>query len=331
MSATILIGAAWQEVARRAGALLAPRALPLLREAAEVVARPVTNLRQMLESIERAEQNLRATREILAELARVGLAMEDDYRAFDIQRANLFATQVRIHQTVLRAVAQIPGASVVGGRIPAPLMVEPLPLPRRFAPKGTFPDTLPYTQRLTYSGAPLEAVPTTSGTSGLRGLGALPAIGAAGWAAIVIGVLAGVGLLVWLLRGTPDEAARNVVPEAQAELFRTVLAQRRQVYEDCVTSGGARPECASVSQNVVPDAPDLAIQQRERTREEQARTRRTAYLLLGVGAAVVGALLLRARVTSARTSAAPRKIAGLRGPRRVRDLHGPSTYNLEIQ
>jgi len=327
----VIIGAAWQEVARRAGALLAPRALPLLREAAEVVARPVTNLRQILESIERAEQNLRVTRELLAELARVGLAMEDDYRAFDIQRANFFATQVRLHQTVLRALAQVPGASAIAGRIPPPLMVEPLPLPRRFAPKGTFPDTLPYTQRLTYSGAPLEAVPTASGTAGLRGLGALPAIGAAGWAAIVIGVLAGVGLLVWLLRGTPDEAARNVVPEAQAALFRTVLEQRRQVYEDCVTSGGARPECASVSQNVVPDAPDLSIQQQERRKEEEAKTKNTAYVVLGIGVVIVGLLLLRARPPAPRTSAPARKISGLRGPRRVRDLHGPSTYNLEIR
>ncbi len=333
------IGALWSTVSSSAATFLVLPGVGLATSAANVITRPIGDLRNMLDSLGRAETTLRESRAALMQLASVGIVMEDDVVAFNTLRANLFAAQTRIYRTILVALTNVPvvGADI-SRRIPPPQMTESLVLPRGyvFAPKGTFPDTLPFVRRLDYSGPVLEAVPSSAGTSGLRGGAAGLGLAPAAWAAIVIGVLAGVGVLVWLLRGSTDEAARNVVPEAQAAVFNSMVTQRRLVYEDCVTSGSTRPECAAIAQAVVPDAPDLSVQARERAREEQAKAKNTGYIVLGIGVVLVGFLLLRGRGRGAaresiRVTPPARRLQGLRGPRRVRDLHGPSAYNLEIE
>jgi hypothetical protein len=310
--------------------------LPYVPQFASYVQRSLTRLSSLydaLQSVARAEEALDASRLALTAIAARGLALESDFAAYDTLRANLFAAQTRLHVTVIRTFSSVPGGSTILARVPVPQFAPAVPRPARFAPKGSFPET--FVNPVAWGSTNLEARPAGSrtvsglGRAGTHGLGLVPAA----WAGIVIAVI-GVGVLVgYVLWGNSEDAARVLVPEAQAELTRRMWTDRQNVYNDCLARGGTPESCSGISQTVVPEV-DLSAQQQALATEQQARASQWTTFAWILGIAVVGFVAFKVvRSRSESTAIVPtrvRSVRGLRGPRRVGDLHGPSTYNLEI-
>ena len=308
--------------------------LPTLDEVARYVG-SFTNLESGLNDLKLAEEAFARSRNEFSKLIERGLATADDYATYNVNRANLFTAQMQWWIVVTQALGSIPLGSRFIEDIPVPVPAPDMPgAPRRAGATGL--KTVP-------SGGKVPVAIPTGGVAGVGGIG-LPALvaggslTAAGWAAVVLGVLAVAGILYWALSDTEDAVVADAAARAGSEVFEAACRARVEAYQACLSAGGTPQACGAQSETLIPDplvSADTA-QKNVLKAGEQDKYKWIVWTLAGVGGLTALVLFLRSDVGRAARGRAAREIerrgvAGLGGPTRVNDLDGPSNYHLEIE
>lgn len=291
------------------------------------------NVQGALESLQQAEHDVSWAQAKLATLARLGLAVEEDFANFDVMRTNLFASQLQMWIIVTQAAGQLPGGATIISRIPVPVMSPAMSRPRNMPrPLEAVPQ---------FKVAPMKGTAAVARPSGVSGFGVTPAAAAGApaaailanpffWVAAVLVVIAGLAVLAYALYGAAEAIASIVVTVTQGSMFRTLAERRVQTYQACLDNGGARAECLTAAQLVVPTPEEAGV---DPTSPYDANGYRWVFWTLAATAAGAGLFLFfRSDLGKAVVAKGATNLRGLGAPTRVYDLDGSqSTYNLEIE
>ncbi len=289
-----------------------------------------------LEQLSEAEQRIVTANAQLTELSSLGIAVKDDFSAYDTVRANLFDSEMGLFGAIRDAVQQVDPQAL--SQIPAPSIAPGVRRPRKMpklADPGAYPAFLSF-------GSP-GRVKTTAGVQSGIEAGAQAGLGVWQlWALAVIGVLGALALYAAVAYFIITEGAGLIAHIAatleQTKQLESMYAARLQCFRQCLGTEPPTPQtraaCMETCGLLIP-TPEEALPELE----PPGQRREINWFLWGgltVALLVGGYFAYRSdwgqRLFRRRQLGKPaRRRAGIRGPRRVRDLDGPSTYNLEVQ
>jgi hypothetical protein len=317
--------------------------------AAEVSERMQTLL-GALEDLKVTEQAAVEVSGLLSELRALGATGKQDFVAWDTIRANLLDTELAFFAPLRSMLLMVDGRLDTGYArdLPAPRIMPAVSRPSRLyalqLPEGyQMPVRLSRPGQVQVVPKSTEEAQSAPEAAGAAGLGLAPII----WAAIaigVVGVVAAAIAAVFVLQHALEAIAHVAVVKAQVEQYRTMLEARLNAYQSCMAERRARGETDDADQECLELAGFLIPSPREAgLQPEPPEFVDTGWYVVGGAVAVVVASLA---FLGFRTYAAAKGVSGLdrstsrrrkrqkpRGrpaPKRVFDLEGASTYDLEI-
>lgn len=179
----------------------------------------VSQLTELLETLQRAEEAAAESRTNLIALAQNGAATTKDYRDFETLRINLYRAQLKLRREILNKIPR-----EFHNQIPRPEALSPV-------------------------------TPTTVGTQALSGfsLGAVPVLVV--WAAAVLAVLVALGLIAYIAHEVATSAetiAAVATAHTNGRMYRDMTAARLEAYRACIASGQDPDDCAETVIDAIP-------------------------------------------------------------------------------
>lgn len=288
---------------------------------------PLQQVRNALSALEDAERALETNRQTLLRMSRLGLATDNDFRAYDILRGNLYDTELGMYSALQFAVVNTLGERAAG-TIPAPIMAPAVPRPDRMWTLRD-PPPLPRAFRggryvaVAYQEGPIDQ--SDNGTA-LAGLGAIPL-----WAGLALAAVIALGLVALILYNAGEQLARIFVVKEQTTQHDTTVAARERTYVLCLENGGSSIVCAISAGYVVP-TPAESVPLPEQTNPYKWLIYGAAATIVLAGAYVVWDTFgdaIRGALSGAPQTVRAQRITARAS--RVKDLDGPSTYDLEVR
>ena len=245
---------------------IASRALPTLIRTIPLPDH-IETVRASVLQLEQAENASIETTNAYIRRHNAGRMLPAEYAEYDGLRHSIHDAQVRYHQALRQACYDSFGRTV-GDQI-----IARVPYP------GWFP-------RLDRPNMPLVNGDSPA-LQGLASLGVAPAIPPLALAIIILGVIAGIALVVHEVTKFVDATSDAMIARAQASTLQRIVEQREASYQACIQAGQPPSVCAQQAQALTAD---LADDLHELMR--MSRVRRMRRALGGIGAilALAGAI-----------------------------------------
>lgn len=271
----------------------------------------VRTLEDFIAALERAETSAANALRKLIGAAELGLDTAEDYRIYAELQNAIFKAQISAISLVIAVANSATGG--VAGLALAPLLTPPSPMPA-----------------MTWSGR--------HESQGLRGLGIAPALAVAG---VIAAALAALGLLYLYtaeIAHIVDSLESVYIAHARAAQQTELIEARRVAFEACLARGGDESACRGEATELAPTPREAGTDIPAPGEESRRWTWGQIGLAVAGGVAVVavlGGLFIVVRQGW-------RSSYGFRGysghtvsrvgplPKLAPDLHGKSSYNLEV-